>query len=253
VPRVVVVTGGGRGIGHAVAARLASQGDRVAVFDADAARAAAAPGSLGLLVDVTDEAAVSAAVDEVEKALGPVDVLVNNVGITTPEPVPLEQLSLATWQRVVDTNLTGTFLTTKRVGRSMISREAGGVIVNVASIYGSRALDWRLYDVAPAPRRQDDAAYHVTKAAIIQLTRVLATSWSPFGIRVCAVSPGPVDTEVVREMIGEGEIARIAERVPAGRFARPDEIAACIAFLASDDASYVTGANLLADGGWTCW
>jgi len=253
VARVTVVTGGGRGIGHTVAERFVSAGDTVAVFDSDPERALAAPGSLRLNVDVSDERSVSDAMAQVEATLGPVDVLVNNVGITSPEPVPLEQLSLAAWRRVVDVNLTGTFLMTRSVGSSMIAHGRAGVIVNVASIYGSRAMDWRLYDSAPAPGRQDEAAYHVTKAAIIQLTQVLATSWAPFGIRVCAVSPGPVDTEIVREEIGEVEIARIATRVPVGRFARPAEIAACIAFLASDDASYVTGATLLADGGWTCW
>jgi NAD(P)-dependent dehydrogenase (short-subunit alcohol dehydrogenase family) len=135
----------------------------------------------------------------------------------------------------------------------MIDRGHGGVIVNVGSIYARRAMDWRLYDDSSPPRRQDDAAYHVTKAGIVQLTRVLASSWAPFSIRVCCVSPGPVDTEFVQETLGPQETALISGRIPAGRFARPDEIAACIEFVASPAASYVTGADLLVDGGWTCW
>lgn len=251
--RVSVVTGGGRGIGRAVAERFASAGDAVAVLDADAERAASAPGTLRLPVDVSDERAVAEALEEVEAQLGPVDVLVNNVGITSPEIVPIEELSLSAWRRVIDVNVTGTFLITKAVGRSMIARGARGAIVSIASIYGSRAMDWRLYEATPEPSRQDEAAYHVSKAAVIQLTRVLATSWAPFGIRVTCISPGPVDTEFVRETIADAETAMISERVPMARFARPEEIAACVLFLASDEASYVTGANVVADGGWTCW
>jgi NAD(P)-dependent dehydrogenase (short-subunit alcohol dehydrogenase family) len=253
VARVAVVTGGGRGIGRAAADRLARRGDDVAVLDADPDRLAGAPAALRLCVDVSDEAAVDAALAEVEGALGPIDVLVNNVGITTPLLVPLEELPLDTWRRVVDVNLTGTFLVTRRAGRAMIARGAGGVIVNVGSIYAGRAMDWRLYDDASPPRRQDEAAYHVTKAGIVQLTRVLATSWAPFRIRVCCVSPGPVDTEFVRETIAARESDLIAARVPAGRFARPEEIAACIEFVASPEASYLTGADVVVDGGWTCW
>jgi len=114
-------------------------------------------------------------------------------------------------------------------------------------------MDWRLYDDREPPRRQDDAAYHATKAAIVQLTRVLATAWAEFGIRVCCISPGMVATEIVRETLGPKELELIGNRVPAGRFAEPGEIAACIEFLASPAASYVTGADFLADGGWTCW
>jgi NAD(P)-dependent dehydrogenase (short-subunit alcohol dehydrogenase family) len=251
--RVAVVTGGGRGIGRAIAARFAAEGDAVAVLDADPERAGAAPGALHLAVDVSDERAVADAVHEVEAHLGPVNVLVNNVGVTSQEPLPFEELSLAAWRRVIDVNLTGTFLVTRAVGQSMIARGVGGVVVSIASMYGSRAMDWRLYDHGPEPRRQDEAAYHVSKAGVIQLTQVLATSWAPYGIRVSCVSPGPVDTEFVRETLGAGETTRISSRTPVGRFALPEEIAACVRFLASDDASYVTGANLLADGGWTCW
>jgi NAD(P)-dependent dehydrogenase (short-subunit alcohol dehydrogenase family) len=253
VARVAVVTGGGRGIGRATADRLSRAGDHVAVLDADPERLESTPAALRLCVDVSDEQAVEGAVAEIVESLGPVDVLVNNVGITSPEFVPLEELSLDTWRQVVDVNLTGTFLMTRAVGRAMIERGDGGVIVNVGSIYARRAMDWRLYDDSAPPRRQDDAAYHVTKAGIVQLTRVLAASWAPFSIRVCCVSPGPVDTELVQETLGPQETELISGRIPAGRFARPDEIAACIEFLASPGASYVTGADLLADGGWTCW
>lgn len=253
MPRVAVVTGAGRGIGRAVADRLVAAGDTVAVLDADAERLAGAPGALRFAVDIADPAVVEDAIAGVERDLGPVDVLVNNVGIISTEATPIESLSLDAWRRVVDVNVTGTFVVAQRVGRAMIARGRGGAIVNVASIYGRRALDWRLYEAGPEPRRQDDGVYGVTKAAVIQLTRVLAVSWAPFGIRVACVSPGPVDTEFVRETLDAPVRGLIAGRVPAGRLADPDEIAAAIVFLASDEASYVTGANLDVDGGWTCW
>jgi NAD(P)-dependent dehydrogenase (short-subunit alcohol dehydrogenase family) len=140
----------------------------------------------------------------------------------------------------------------QRVGRTMIER-GGGVIVNVASIYGERALDWRLYGHGIEAPRQDDAAYHVSKAAVIQLTRVLATSWAPFGVRVCGISPGPITTEYVQETNDEQALAQIAGRIPLQRLGSPSEIAACVGFLCSDDASFMTGTNLVVDGGWTCW
>ncbi len=253
---VVLVTGAGRGIGRAVAGAFAERGDTVAVLDADATaanEAATAVGGLALGADIADEAEVERAFAEVERACGPVDVLVNNVGVITPFESRAESLDLAVFRRIVDINLVGTFQVAQRAGRAMIQRGAGGVIVNVASIYGERAMDWRLYGTGGDAPRQDDAAYHITKAAVIQMTRVLATSWAPFSVRVVSVSPGPVDTEIVRSTIDAGARAKIADRIPVARLATAGEIANVIVFAASPAASYVTGANIVVDGGWTCW
>ncbi len=249
---VALVTGGGRGIGRAVAEVLAERDYRIAVVDSDPARCRDLPGWLGVAADVASSGDVEAAVAAVEAELGPVDVLVNNVGIGSPPPNVAEDVDPADWRRVIDVNVNGTFLMSQRVGRTMIAR-GGGVIVNIASIYGERALDWRLYGTGGDAPRQDDAAYHVSKAAVIQLTRVLAVSWARFGVRVCAISPGPVTTEYVRETSDDVALSQIAGRVPLQRLGSPREIAECVCFLCSDEASFVTGSNVVVDGGWTCW
>ena len=188
-----------------------------------------------------------------ERALGPVDVLVNNVGVFIPEPNRAEDVDVTAWRRVIEVNVTGTFLMARRVGQSMIERKSGGAVVNIASIYGMRAMDWRLYGVGQDIPRYDDSAYAVSKGAVLQLTRSLATSWAGFGIRVNAVSPGPVDTESNQEVFDRRAYGKVSGRDPMGRWADPSEIADAVAFLVSDRASYVTGANLVVDGGWTCW
>jgi gluconate 5-dehydrogenase len=251
-----LVTGAARGVGRAAAEAFAERGHRVAVLDTDAAgaaEAAAAVGGVAVCADISDAAQVERAMAEVERAYGTVDVLVNNVGMITPVESRAESIDLAIFRRVVDVNLVGTFQMAQRAGRAMIARGTGGTVVNVASIYGERAMDWRLYGAGDDPPRQDDAAYHITKAAVIQMTRILAVSWATFGIRVVSVSPGPVDTELVRETIDTGSRAKIAARIPVARLGEVDEVAKIIAFAASPDASYVTGANIVVDGGWTCW
>ena len=251
---VALVTGAGRGIGRAVAITL-SQRCEVALLDADVPRVAetaAAIGGLPVGADIANANEVDLAVAQVERTLGPIDVLVNNVGIVSPEGSRAESVDAGVFRRVIDVNVIGTFLVAQRVGRGMIGR-GNGVIVNVASIYAERAMDWRLYGAGADPPRQDDAAYHVSKAAVVQLTRVLATSWAPFGVRVVSVSPGPVDTEFVRETIDDTSLDKIGARVPMGRLATVDDIARVIGFVTSNDAAYVTGANIVVDGGWTCW
>jgi NAD(P)-dependent dehydrogenase (short-subunit alcohol dehydrogenase family) len=259
--RVALVTGAGRGIGLAIARRLATDGFGVGLLDRDAALVERAVGELrdgghraaGVRGDVTKPRDVDRFVRATERSLGPVSVLVNNVGVFIPEPNVADEVDLAAWRRVIDVNVNGTFVMTQRVGRALIERGAGGAIVNIASIYGMRAMDWRLYAVGRDIPRYDDASYATSKAAVIQLTRSLATSWASFGIRVNSVSPGPVDTESNAEVFDFRAHRKVAGRAPMGRWAKPFEIADAVAYLVSDHASYVTGANLVVDGGWTCW
>jgi len=258
---VVLVTGAGRGIGNAIAWKLATDGFSVGLMDLDPALIDTAASDLqsaghravGVGGDVTKPKDADRSVRAVERALGPVRALVNNVGIWITEPNVAETVDLAQWRRVIDVNVNGTFTMAQRVGKAMIERESGGAIVNIASIYGMRVMDWRLYAVGRDIPRYDDAPYATSKAAVIQLTRSLATSWAEFGIRVNSVSPGVVDTQSNAEVLDRRTYRKIGGRVPMGRWATPPEIADAVAYLVSEDASYVTGANLVVDGGWTCW
>lgn len=255
--RVALVTGGGRGIGRAIADVLCQDWLDVMILDADPERARSAAQELvangwsasSVSGDITRPKDVARAHKMAEREFGPVDVLVNNVGVFVPEPNVAENVGVDAWRRVIDVNVNGTFLMSREIGKTMIDRQSGGVIINVASVYGMRALDWRLYGLG----RYDDAAYHVSKAAVIQLTRSLATSWAGFGIRVNSVSPGVVDTESNREVLPASVFRRVKARVPMQRWGQPSEIAEVVRFLASEGASYITGANVVVDGGWICW
>jgi NAD(P)-dependent dehydrogenase (short-subunit alcohol dehydrogenase family) len=257
---VALVTGSGRGIGLAIAQVLCRDGFGVMVMDVDEARVAAAASDLtasgfrasGTTGDVVKAKDVERVIGETASRLGPITVLVNNVGVFIPEPNRAEEADFERWRHVIDVNVNGTYLMCQRVGRSMIAQQAGGAIVNIASIYGMRALDSRLYGLGRTPPRYDDASYHVSKAAVIQLTKTLAVSWAPFGIRVNSVSPGPIETASNREIMPAGIFRKIASRTPLGRLGTPAEVAEAVGFLASGRASYVTGENLVVDGGWVC-
>ena len=237
-----IVTGAGAGIGLAIAATLAARGVRVALVDIDgdaAERAARAlgPAHVGLRADVADEAQVRRMAARAAEALGEIAVLVNNAGIGDGARPTLEQ-SLATFERVTAVHVFGTHLVSQAVAPSMI-RRGGGAIVNVSSIAG----------IAGVPLR---TAYSAAKASVAMMTRVLACEWAGRGIRVNAVAPGYVRTALVERLIAEGKLdARAVERrTPQGRMAAPEEIARAVAFLASDEASYVNGVVLPVDGGY---
>jgi NAD(P)-dependent dehydrogenase (short-subunit alcohol dehydrogenase family) len=243
---VALVTGGGRGLGEQMARGLAQAGAAVAVAsrkreacDEVARELAGEYGvrTLALRMDVTDEAQVRAAVDEAERELGPVDLLVNNSGMAWGSPA--EQMPLEAWQKVMETNATGTFLCSREVGRRLIARGAGGAIVNVASIAGVRGSD---------PRVLDAVGYSASKGAVIAFTRDLAVKWAPHGIRVNALAPGFFRTKMTEKVLDRAEQA-LSAVVPMRRIGTEDELMGAALFLLSPAASYVTGQVLGVDGG----
>ncbi|HEV7371704.1 glucose 1-dehydrogenase [Arenibaculum sp.] len=236
--RVAVVTGGAGGIGRVIAERLAAEGAATVVADLDgkaaADRAARIGGRvLGLQVDVTDAASVETMMSAVD-ALGVPDILVNAAGIA--RDVPFLETDPALARRMLDVNLMGTFLCGQAAARRMAAA-GGGCIVNIASVSGQRGNAGR-------------AAYGASKGAVIVLTRVMALELAPHGIRVNAVAPGPVETPMVAAMHTTGSRERWLEEIPMRRYASAEEIAGPVLFLASTEASYVTGHVLNVDGGF---
>lgn len=239
--KVVLVTGGARGIGWAVAETFIAAGWKVALGDIDGREAAQKAEKypqqiLPLTLDVTDRAGVYKEFAEVLECWGRLDALVNNAGIQ--RHAPLESLAAEDWLAVLNVNLHGTFNCLQAAANIMLPR-GSGAIVNLASVAATRG----------APGR---APYAVSKAAIVSLTKTAAVEWSARGVRVNAVAPGYTETDLVKTAIAEGRISLgpIVSRIPAGRLATPSEIASAILFLCSDAASYITGHVLNVDGGF---
>ncbi len=243
--KVVIVTGGARGIGLAISEAFASHGARVALAGRNAeileeaalAISGAGGSAKAFAADVSKEESVAALCEGVLGAYGRIDVLINNAGIN-PWYKPAEDTSLAEWQQILDTNLTGVFLACKHAGRAMIAA-GGGAIVNITSIAGRVAL----------PR---STAYCAAKGGVELLTRELAAEWAKNGVRVNAVAPGYVETDLTQGLSQHPVLGkRIAERTPMGRFGHTGEIAGACLFLASPAASFVTGCSIAVDCGWT--
>lgn len=239
-PRTVLVTGAAGGIGRAIAAAFTAVGDRVVLADIDADRLRAvssASGAPGVVVDITDPDSVARALDEAEEQVGPVEVLVNNAGLLTIHG-PLLGLAGGDLDRILRTNVVGTFQMTQQVARRMVEREIAGAVVNLSSIGGRQ----------PTPGM---GGYESSKAAVDALTRWAAIELAAYHIRVNAVAPGPVLTEMLAAGMPEGSPAREAwrSRIPLRRLAAVDDVAAAVLFLASDAAKHITGTSVPVDGG----
>jgi NAD(P)-dependent dehydrogenase (short-subunit alcohol dehydrogenase family) len=231
-----VVTGGAHGIGAACAALLAACGAQVVVLDREPGGELPA-GVEEVALDVTDEAAVDAAMAAVVARCGRIDVLVASAGIAIRRPAT--ELPLADWQKVVDVNLTGVFLCARAAARHMIAA-GGGRIVTVASIMG-------IVGGGAYP----NISYQATKGGVINLTRALALEWAPHGIRVNAVAPTYVRTRLIAGLLADAEVlAELERRTPLGRLAEPGEVADAVLFLAGRGSAMVTGHVLAVDGGY---
>jgi NAD(P)-dependent dehydrogenase (short-subunit alcohol dehydrogenase family) len=236
-----IVSGGASGIGLATAQELLTQGWRVGLLDIqeeklEAAQKALGSGSYALQADVIDAAAVAKAFAEIERALGPIAGAVNSAGIA--RDIPCLETDPALFRTILDVNVIGSFIVAQAAARSMIAGKRQGAIVNIASISGIRGNIGRV-------------AYGASKGAVVTMTKVMAVELAAHGIRVNAVSPGPVDTPMVQALHGE-DIRRLWQKViPQRRYAAPSEIASVIAFLLDEaKSSFITGQNWAADGGF---
>jgi NAD(P)-dependent dehydrogenase (short-subunit alcohol dehydrogenase family) len=239
--RVAVITGGGSGIGLAAGRRMHAEGARIVVGDVDRdAGSAAAEELSGLFVpvDVSDEDAVNKLFDHAAHAYGSVDIAFNNAGISPPDDDLIENTESAAWQRVQDVNLKSVYLCCRAALRHMVPAGKGS-IVNTASF------------VAVMGSATSQISYTASKGGVLAMSRELGVQYARQGIRVNALCPGPVNTPLLQELFAKDpeRAARRLVHVPVGRFAEPHELAAAVAFLASDDASFITASTFLVDGG----
>jgi NAD(P)-dependent dehydrogenase (short-subunit alcohol dehydrogenase family) len=243
--KTALVTGGARGLGLTMATALAEAGADVAISgrslapaEEAAAKISAATGrkAKAYAADVIVASDIERLVASVEKDLAPIDILVNNAGVNIRGTV--DQLSEADWDSVIDTNLKGPFLCSRAVGPGMVKRGWGRVI-NLGSILGLVALGGR-------------APYASSKAGVINLTRVLALEWAGTGVTANAICPGPFATEMNLPLLNDPvKYQEFVKKIPMGRWGELDELAGAVVFLASPSASFITGASLFVDGGWT--
>jgi NAD(P)-dependent dehydrogenase (short-subunit alcohol dehydrogenase family) len=242
--KVALVTGASSGLGVHFARTLAAEGASIAIAARRADRLvslqaelqAAGGKAAAVELDVQSAESISAALDAVEAALGPIDIVVNNAGISIVKPA-LDMLE-EDWDAVVDTNLRGAWLVTQTAGKRWVVAKRPGVIVNIASILGLRTIG----QVAP---------YNASKAGLIHLTRALAMEWARYDIRVNAICPGYIETEMNSEFWKTPAGQRLIERIPQRRIGQPEHLDGALLLLASDAGSFMTGSVLTVDGGHT--
>ncbi len=239
--KVAVITGGGSGIGLATARRFTAEGAFVVIADVDSVAGNAAAEEVGgyfFKVDVADQTEVDLLFDTVAEKFGSVDIAFNNAGISPADDDSIETTELPAWQRVQDINLKSVYLCSRAALRHMV-RQQSGSIINTASF------------VAVLGSATSQISYTASKGGVLAMTRELGVQFARQGIRVNALCPGPVNTPLLQELFASDpeRAARRMVHVPKGRFAEPEELAAAVAFLASDDASFITASSFMVDGG----
>ncbi|MDH6181624.1 NAD(P)-dependent dehydrogenase (short-subunit alcohol dehydrogenase family) [Microbacteriaceae bacterium SG_E_30_P1] len=239
--KVAVITGGASGIGLATAKRFAAEGATVVIgdFNAETGQAAAAEvDGLFVQVDVTDEAQVNNFFDTAAATYGSVDIAFNNAGISPPDDDSIETTELPAWDKVQEVNLKSVYLCSRAALRHM-TKQGSGSIINTASF------------VAVLGSATSQISYTASKGGVLAMTRELGVQFARQGIRVNALCPGPVNTPLLQELFAKDpeRAQRRLVHIPTGRFAEPEELAAAVAFLASDDASFITASTFLVDGG----
>lgn len=242
------VTGAARGIGKSIAKAFLEAGARVAIADIDLTEAEKTAAELGqaggeviaVSVDVTSPESVDACMAQIVSAFGSIDIAVNNAGICIN--VPAEEMSLETWKKVLDVNLTGVFLTSQAAGKQMIRQGKGGSIINTASMSAH---------IVNTPQPQ--CAYNASKAGVIQLSKSMAVEWTKHGIRVNTISPGYIGTELTLNSPSLKPLIASWEAVsPMNRMGKPEELQAIALYLACDAASFTSGSDFIVDGAFTC-
>lgn len=239
--KVAVITGGASGIGLATARRFAAEGATVVIGDMNpetGEAAAAEVGGLFVKVNVTDEAEVNTLFDTAQSTYGSVDIAFNNAGISPPDDDSIETTELPAWDKVQEVNLKSVYLCSRAALRHMVKQQSGSII-NTASF------------VAVMGSATSQISYTASKGGVLAMTRELGVQFARQGIRVNALCPGPVNTPLLQELFAKDpeRAQRRLVHIPKGRFAEAEELAAAVAFLASDDASFITASTFLVDGG----
>ncbi|MBE6185012.1 SDR family oxidoreductase [Heyndrickxia ginsengihumi] len=239
--KVAIVTGGASGIGKAISELYLEKGAKVALFDLkdnvnDVAKKLNSENAIGVTCDVTNNESMDRAIEKVKTHFGKIDILVNCAGIALLDDA--ENISDDYWQRTIDLNLTGSFKMCQKVGKVMIAQGNGGNIINLASQAALIALD-------------NHVAYAASKAGILGITKVLAYEWAQFDIKVNAISPTVILTELGKKAWAGEKGEKAKKEIPLGRFGYPEEVAAIALFLASDATNLMTGENIVIDGGNT--